>query len=194
MDRCLTGGYMFCEEKVAQMAAYLLQRRGGRMSYLKLMKLLYLADRESMGRFGESMSGDHMVSMPKGPVLSQTLNLITGSSCDSTNWQSWINGEANYEVSIKKVAAARDDFDELSNSDLKILDSVFEKFGHMKRFELVEYTHANCAEWQDPNGSSYPIKPESVFLALGKDEKTAGFLAKNVVEQQQLESFLAKLR
>lgn len=41
---------MFCEEKVAQMAAYLLQKRGGKMSYLKLMKLLYLSDRESMDR------------------------------------------------------------------------------------------------------------------------------------------------
>jgi hypothetical protein len=36
---------MFSEEKVAQMAAYLLLKRGGRMAYLKLMKLLYLSNR-----------------------------------------------------------------------------------------------------------------------------------------------------
>ena len=63
---------MFREEKVAQMAAYLLQKRGGRMAYIKLMKLLYLADREYMISYGDSMSGDRAVSMKNGPVLSQT--------------------------------------------------------------------------------------------------------------------------
>ncbi len=49
-DQIASEDCMFCEEKVAQMAAYLLQKRGGKMSYLKLMKLLYLSDRESMDR------------------------------------------------------------------------------------------------------------------------------------------------
>lgn len=49
---------MFNQRKVAQMAAFLLDHGKGRMSYLKLMKLLYLADRESMRRHGEAISGD----------------------------------------------------------------------------------------------------------------------------------------
>jgi len=49
------------------------------MNYLKLMKLLYLADRESMRRNGRPISGDRYVSMDHGPVLSQTLNLINGA-------------------------------------------------------------------------------------------------------------------
>ena len=37
------------EEKITQAAAYLVQKRGqGFMSYMKLVKLLYLADRESL--------------------------------------------------------------------------------------------------------------------------------------------------
>ena len=99
---------MFCEEKVAQMAAYLLQRRDGRMSYLKLMKLLYLSDRESMDRFGEPISDDRMVSMPLGPVLSQTLNVLTGSAIQANAWSEWIKGESHYEVSTKRPHATRD--------------------------------------------------------------------------------------
>ena len=49
---------MFSEEKVAQMAAYLLIKRGGRMPYLKLMKQLYLANRQSMIRHGSMMGED----------------------------------------------------------------------------------------------------------------------------------------
>lgn len=55
---------MFSEEKVAQMAAYLLLKRGGRMAYLKLMKLLYLANRQSMIRHGRMMGEDKLYSMP----------------------------------------------------------------------------------------------------------------------------------
>lgn len=44
---------MFNEEKVAQMAAYLLKKHGGSMRFIKLMKLMYLSDRKAM----ESLTG-----------------------------------------------------------------------------------------------------------------------------------------
>jgi len=47
------------------------------MSYLKLIKLLYIIDREALLRWGRPLTGDRYVSMDHGPVLSQTLNLIT---------------------------------------------------------------------------------------------------------------------
>jgi uncharacterized phage-associated protein len=59
---------MFDDRRVAQMAAYLLSREKGRMNHLKLMKLLYLADRESMKRHGQPISGDRFVAMDHGPV------------------------------------------------------------------------------------------------------------------------------
>lgn len=92
---------MFNERKVAQMAAYLLKKRGGCMSHLKLMKLLYLADREAMDRYGAPMSGDRVVSMPQGPVLSMTLNLVDGDIESSPNgWDGWVSDKANNEVAL----------------------------------------------------------------------------------------------
>ena len=67
----------FNEKKATQAAAYLLRLRGGRMSYMKLIKLLYLADRISLNRRGRPITTDRYVSMDRGPVLSRTLNLIT---------------------------------------------------------------------------------------------------------------------
>ena len=64
----------FNEQKVAQMAAFLLARGKGKMKYLKLLKLLYLADRESMKRNGHPISGDSYVSMDHGPVLSKSIS------------------------------------------------------------------------------------------------------------------------
>lgn len=187
---------MFCEEKVAQMAAYLLHKRGGRMAYIKLMKLLYLADRECLIRFGDSMSGDNYVSMNHGPVLSRTYDLVkSGGDYDDSPWELWISGEANYEVSIKKVLSGvtDDDFDELSKADIKILDETFSKYGHLKRFRICDLTHEICPEWNDPHGSSIPINPRDIFLAGGKTEQEADACLRSFNEAKQLKAFSFEL-
>lgn len=178
----------FSEQKVAQMAAYFLKLRGGRMAYLKLMKLLYLADRESLNRFDEPISHDQMVSMPHGPVLSQTYDLMVGQA--ERGWDEWIRDEANYEVSLKK-SASRDDLDELSDVDLEVLDAVWNEFGSMSRWDLRDWTHNHCAEWEDPCGSSYPIAPKTVFRALGRSDSEAEERAQQLLDRRRLDRVLA---
>lgn len=180
----------FNDEKVAQMAAYFLERRGGQMSYLKLMKLLYLADRESYKRYDDPMSGDSHVSMAKGPVLSNTLNFISGQ-LESASWDSWIRSEAQHEVALNRQSVSRDDLDELSEADLEILNDVFNEFGSMNRWQLVEYTHAHCPEWQDPQGSMYPISVRSMFLALGKTSEEADMAAERVLSERNMSRILS---
>lgn len=181
---------MFSEIRVTQMAAYLLKKQGGRMAYLKLLKLLYLVERQAMAKWGEPISGDSFVSMPQGPVLSQTYDLIKNDS--TSPWCHLIKGDSNWEVSLVHEISI-DDLDELSPAEIKIIDQVFEEFGKMSRFEIVKYTHDNCKEWQDPHGSSYPIKPESVYRAMGKNENQVKKLLKKYSEQRQLESLKAQL-
>lgn len=72
----ILGNHLFNERKVTHMAAYFLKQGGGQMSHLKLMKLLYLADREAMRRSGFPMSGDRLVSMPHGPVLIARTSIV----------------------------------------------------------------------------------------------------------------------
>ena len=52
---------LFNERRTAQVAAYLLHRAGGRLPLLKFMKLMYLAERESLRVFGEPICGDKPV-------------------------------------------------------------------------------------------------------------------------------------
>src|SRR5947199_6070444 len=90
----------FREDKTTQAAARLLKRRGGRMPYLSLIKLLYFADRKALLELGRPISYDLFVSMPHGPVLSRTLDLITGEP-DPKNpsyWGKYISEPENYHV------------------------------------------------------------------------------------------------
>ena len=185
---------MLNDRLVAQMAAYFLHKQKGRMPILKLMKLLYLADRESMDRYGYPMSYDYMVSMQHGPVLSGTLNLINDfieSSDDG--WKDWISDRANHEVDLIKDQITIDDLDELSVAEIEVLDAIWERFGHMGKYALRDYTHDHCAEWRDPRGSSRQIEYKDVFQALGKSEEQAVALQAEILSKQSVDDLFASL-
>lgn len=162
------------------------------MPYIKLIKLLYLAERKSVAKWGTSMSGDSFVSMPHGPVLSQTYDLIKGSNGSEGYWAKMIHDEADYNVSLSRKVTA-DSLDELSRSEIKILNEIFIEFGRMNRFEIVNYTHDHCREWQNPHGSSYPIKLESVLRAMGKSQTEIDLLLERNGEEMILQSLRASL-
>jgi uncharacterized phage-associated protein len=181
------------ERKVTQMAAYFLQKRGGRMSHLKLMKLLYLADRESLRLHGLSMSGDCLVSMPHGPVLSMTLNLMDGDvESRPDGWESLISTKENHELALKSELQP-DALDELSKADTDILESTWNQFGNLSRWQIRDYTHQHCPEWEDPHGSSKPIRFEKLFQALGRPTDEAKRLAEHIGEQQHIDELFAAL-
>ncbi len=184
---------MFNERRVAQMAAYLLDRGKGRMKYLKLMKLLYLVDRESMKRHGHPISGDRYVSMDHGPVLSNTLNLINGAvKFQERGWDHWIADKADYAVSLKRKTS-REALDELSDADIDVLHDIFAKFGKMSQWDLVKYVHRYCREWQDPKGSSIPIDYEEVFRALGHTPAESRKLGARIERQRGIDKLFAGL-
>lgn len=185
---------MFNEYKAAQMAAFFLEKRGGRMSHLKLMKLLYLADRESLARFGVPISGDSAVAMPHGPVLSMTLDLMDGNvSSLRDGWDAWISTKENHEVSLAQPLESRAALDELSDNDLSVLETVWDRFGHMDRWAIRDYTHDHCPEWRDPQGSSFPIGYDEIFRALGRSAEQSAELKGLIETQKALDRVFANL-
>ncbi len=157
----------FKEAKTTQAAARLLELRGNPMSYLKLIKLLYIIDREALLRWGRPVTGDRYVSMDHGPVLSQTLNLITEEPRpeEHTFWANHISQPEKYEVRLHRSAAT----DELSEAELQLIQEIFGKYGHLKRWDLVALVH-QFPEWQDPEGSAIPIQYRDILKAGGKTE------------------------
>lgn len=183
---------MFNERKVAQMAAYLLKKRGGCMAHLKMMKLLYLADREAMARYGVPISGDRVVSMDHGPVLSKTLNLMDGDVESSPNgWEELISDKANYELSLRRELTDVD-LDELSAADIDVLDTVWDQFGKMGRWEIRDYTHT-LPEWEDPQGSSIPLSHMKILIALGCTPEAANELCADLEAERAIDKLFASI-
>lgn len=185
---------MFNERKAAQMAAFFLgQNPEGRMPHLKLIKLLYLADREAVRNFGFPISGDRMVSMPHGPVLSMTLNLMDGDieSCPG-GWEDWISDKENHEISLRQPLNT-ETLDEIAPAELEVLRAVWQKFGFMGKWEIRDWTHNHCSEWEDPLGSSNPIPFERLAQSVGFDAATAKELSAQIQAEQEIDKLFATL-
>jgi len=157
----------FREAKTTQAAAQLLKLRGAPMSYMKLVKLLYLVDRQALLRWGRPVTGDKYVSMDKGPVLSRTLNLIIEEPApgDDTIWAQHISQPQDFEIKLKEETGA----DELSPAEIQLINETFAEFGKKPRWELVDFVH-DFPEWQDPHGSALPIEYRDILQAGGKSE------------------------
>lgn len=184
------GTWGYKPRKAAHAAAFFVLRSGGTINVLKLVKLLYLTEREYMNQYDDPMFYDRFVSMEHGPVPSITLNLINGLTV-SDDWTDVIGSRGkNYEIGLSNLELNEEDLDELSDADAEVLDNLWSKFGDLDRFELVKYTHENCPEWEDPDGSSFPIPHERVYKFLNK--KNAHELSEDIQAHRQLISTIER--
>lgn len=137
------------------------------MSCLKLIKLLYLADREALLRWGRPITTDRYVSMDRGPVLSHVLNLATDGDDPGAPsiWASHISEPSGYEVALTADPGG----DELSAAETALLDEIFREHGRKSRWELVKLTHT-LPEWKDPEGSAIPITYADILRGGRKSE------------------------
>lgn len=178
----------FDARKAAQVAAVFCQKAGGSINVLKLVKLIYLADRESMSKSGAPITNDRFVAMKHGPVVSETYNYIKGEA-EAEAWSDLISDRANHMVGLTRELT-KQDVGELSRFELKVLDAIWEQFGAKSQWELVDWTHEHCDEWDDPGDSSRIISHERIFKELNAPDPKGQ--ARLLSEEQGLRSVLAK--
>lgn len=161
--------FRFNDAKTAQAAAEFLRLSGGTLPYMVLIKLLYMADRQMILDHGQPITGDRLVSMDHGPVLSGVLDLITHGPKRNTksSWFKLIDAPSGYDISLKDPAAPTD---ELSRYELRLLADVHEKFGAIDRWDLVKMLHTILPEWTDPDGSAIRIDPADILRAESRSE------------------------
>src|SRR5205823_9295848 len=115
----------FDADKVAEAAALLLaEQKGWKMSRLRLLKLLYIADRESIQETGFSITSDDVVAMEHGPVLSRTYDLIKGQGDDAPRWGRYIQPAGARDVMLAREPPRK----KLSRYDEEKLRDVARRF------------------------------------------------------------------
>jgi len=137
----------FDYKKATQAINYLTQKEGGQIDKLKLIKLVYLADRYHLRRFGRPMVNDAYLAMPLGPVGSSVKDIAEFSGFLDEAEREYASvylkrGEApNKVISIADV-----DTDVFSQSELEALEFAYNEFGAISAPALVNLTH-RYPEW-----------------------------------------------
>jgi uncharacterized phage-associated protein len=154
------------EKKILNSIIYFASKsQGNKINRLKLMKLLWLADRIHLNKYGRLILKDNYNALPHGPVPSRTMDVSKQSIINSFD----VNG---FTIS------AKGSFDSkyFSKSDIEVLEQVWAKYGNMNQFELRDFSH-KFPEWlryeKELNDkclpNSYPIIIDDFFSSPEKN-------------------------
>jgi len=170
--------FHFTTRKLIEAAGVLLRCAAARrMKYLRLVKLLYIADRDSLAETGWPIAGGEPVAMDNGPVDSKVLDLVkqTGrrSHEDRQAWSSCIDTDGMDVVMVVDPGTKS-----LSPYEVAKLKDVYRRYRSIHRYSVRDLTH-EFPEWKENwvQGSSRPIPLEDIVRAVGRtddlDEITA---------------------
>ena len=169
---------VFNERKTTQVAASFIKLSGGRLNYMKLIKLMYLADRQALLNWGRPITYDSYFSLKHGPILSTTLDLITeGKQPNSDHiWFKYVSKPDGYEVTLHENCCP----DDLSKAEERLISQIFLEYGHFDQWELVEHLHSVLPEWKNPGRSSIPISYRDILSAGGKSEGEINYVEEEI--------------
>lgn len=137
-------------------------------NYMKLIKILYYADRESLRLTGRPITGDSVYAMMRGPVLSNVLDLIRDRTFGTEEWIQSIITEHNNVRLIDDPGNG-----ELSPFEIDILHEMWVKYKDVDPFDLVEETHKlpEFKKNKPLEGSRKEIPFEDILHAVGMDSE-----------------------
>lgn len=161
-------------QTITEAICYILQEIAAPTEKMKIIKLLFLADKYHLLTAGRTITDDNFVAMQHGPVGSKALNVL---DCDDE----WLSDEAQkyikeyiciIDTRMRSLRKKIDKFQMLSISDKKAIDFILSKFGKMTASELRNYTH-QYPEWKKfeddfkkHNIEQEPIETQELFSII----------------------------
>jgi uncharacterized phage-associated protein len=179
-------------DKVVATSIYIAQHGPPDLTVGKMMKMLFLADKYHLVRYGRPITGDKYEAMDAGPVPSFAYNLfkqlvIKPTTPPCRQLAEALDVDRSYQLPrFSAKNGAQFDADQLSVSDLKAIDKTIEQFGGKTFEELSAITHTMAAydkAWKSKGffSKSAHMKFEDFFdddaaaIAGAKDEMVENY-------------------
>lgn len=182
--------------KAAQMIAFFILKSGTNvLDVVKAVKLVYMADRKSLQKFGFPILDEVRVSMMHGPVSSDTYRRINGEvDLAAEGWANFLSDKANHRIALARPNIVEDDLDELSDDDIAVMNEVWAELGHMGKWQIRDWTHdpRNVPEWEDPGTTSREIPLRRILELVGHPDPVGQ--EATILEAQRADCVFASLR
>ncbi|MBM3142749.1 MAG: DUF4065 domain-containing protein [Chloroflexi bacterium] len=138
--------FNFDHKKATQALNLFAIKEGGIINKMKALKLVYLADRYHLRKYGRLITNDVYFALDNGPVASGVRDIVEASEFISDMERNYaacyLMEEDKYEVKSK----APFDHNVFSDSDIEAINFAWEKFGDLDQWELRDLTH-KYPEW-----------------------------------------------
>jgi len=170
----------FSTKKTIQASGVLLKAHGGRMSRMRLLKMLYMADRILLKAIGCPITRDTVYAMDNGPVLERTYDLIKGKDPSLPLWGKYIQNEGSQDLILTKEPGVGC----LSEFEVDTLRKIADDFRDVDDFGVADYTHG-FPEWiknAPPKGSRKVISVDDILEALGISDMKEALVAEGKSE------------
>jgi len=153
---------------------------------LKLIKLLYLSEREYIKEYAEPFIGGSFCSLPRGPIISEAYNLMKndieyGGHLDHDYFQKFIDISDPRKLSINTLDAGNNI---LNEAIIDIMEEIYKQHGGKDGWDLSEDTHDKelVPEWKDPrkyNSGKLDISISELLEKLDFNEKESEYVINN---------------
>ena len=164
-------------KKIAQATAVLLQQEPNKKTkYIRILKMLYRADRESIQEIGVPIIGIPTWALPKGPLHSKIKNLIKhepapdpeAEECPTKEeFQLW---DTFFEVRVHTIKLIKDPgISQLSEYDIEKLTTISRRYKGKDPWSPVHDSH-EFPEWKEKQAlgpDSNQIYLDDILKALG---------------------------
>ncbi len=158
------------------------------MNYMRLLKVLYIAEREILAEASTPLTGSSVVAMKRGPVLEDVLHLIRGEHSATAKWAAYIQVDRFSLEMIRDPGVKL-----LSRYVSRKLEEVATRYENFDEWAMVDVTH-RLPEWQrnDPGDSSKEIPLAHILEAVGRLDKLKSIVA-NAREDEDARAFSVSL-
>jgi len=132
-------------KKTIQALNYIAEKEGGKVNYMKALKLLYFADRLHLREYGRLITDDCLIAMKNGTLGSQARDIVTKNEHLPHIVYQYVEDKLvkdGYDIS-----AIHPEINELSKTDIKCVDIILEILGSKDQYQLAELTH-DLPEWK----------------------------------------------
>lgn len=164
----------FDPEKALSATAYLAERTGETM--YTILKMVYVADRFHLERYGRPITGDHFIAMPEGACPSKiydSMKVLRGEKNNNylPNSEKYLKVDPiTYDIEIKDMPS----MEILSASEIECLDESISTLKRLGRWHIRDLAHDNA--WKETARNT-----EMDFGTIAKSIKDGGdILAKHI--------------
>lgn len=174
----------FNETKTTDAAMLFIDLAGGSIAYIKLLKLLYLADREALELWERPISHDTYFLLQHGPVLSVTYDLIKGRRIGNIGnyWAKNIKTSQNSAPTVELRGKLPDHLS-LSRRETSLIRQLHEKFCDYKPFELVRFTHTLPEYHPIVKGKSSPLPLTEILRVLNYEQSDIERISAELIDE-----------